>query len=76
MHPYKVRGVNTANKHTLDLQGVIRLKVILGDLRVNVWFGVSRTVTKRVILGTPFYYQFIRECFPNEKKASPRTLAQ
>ena len=50
------------------MQGVIRIKVILGDLRVNFWFGVSRTVAKRVILGTPFYYLFILGCFPNEKK--------
>ena len=54
MQPYKGRGVKTANKHKLDVQGVIRLKVILGDLRVNVWFGVSRTVAKQFILGTPF----------------------
>ena len=68
MQPYRGRGVKTANKLSLDVQGVIRLKVIIGDLRVNVWFGVSKTVAKRVILGTPFYYRFIRGCFPNEKK--------
>ena len=68
MQPYKGCGINTANKHKLDVQGVIRLKVILGDLRVNICLGASRTVAKRVILGTPFYYRFIGGCFPNEKK--------
>ena len=72
MQPYKGRGFKTAKKHKLYLQGVIRLKVILGDLRFNVWFGVRRTVAKRVILGTPFYYRFARGCFPNEKKIVPK----
>ena len=29
-------------------------------------------MAKRVILGTPFYYRFIRGCFPNEKKIVPK----
>ena len=72
MQPYKGRGVKTAKKKKIDVQGVIRLKVILGDLRVNVWFGLSRSVAKRVILGTPFYYRVIRECFPKDKKIVPK----
>ena len=44
----------------------------MGDLRFNFWFGVSQTVAKRVIFGTPFYYRFIRRCFPNEIKVVPK----
>ena len=72
MQPYKGRGVKTVRQLKLNVQGVIRLNVILGDFRFNVWFGVSRTMAKRFILGTPFYYRFIRGCFPNEKKIVPK----
>ena len=72
---YNGRGVKTVNNNKLDVQGFIRLKIILGDLRVKFCFSVSRTsgpVAKRVILGTPFYYRLIRGCFPNETKIVPK----
>ena len=70
MKPYLGRGVKATNKATLDVIGVIKLKVAIGDLRLQVWFGVSRSVAKRVILGTPFYYRFVRATFPLEHKCS------
>ena len=41
-------------------------------LRSNVSFGLYGTLAKRVVLGAPFYYRFIRGCFPNEKTIFPR----
>ena len=52
--PYKGREVDPANKTTLDILEVICLHVRLGELRVKVWFGVSRDLCTRVLFGTSF----------------------
>ena len=54
IQPYHFNGVKTANKTGLKVVGTIGLWLQLGELRVNVWFGVCEAVAQRVILGTPF----------------------
>ena len=71
MRQYKGKTVRTANDGGIHILGVIKLRVQLGDLKVNVWFGVSRNLIQRVILGTPFYYRFIKGIFPQERKVVP-----
>lgn len=72
VRPYNGRDVESANKTSLTISGLIPLCVRVGDLKVKVWFAVAQDLCTRVLLGTPFIDRFIKGIFPPERKLVPR----
>jgi hypothetical protein len=72
IRPYNGREVESANKTTLTILGLLPLYVRMGDLKVKVWFAVTQDLCARVLLGTPFIDRFIKGMFPPERKIVPQ----
>ena len=63
IQPYQGNPLNSANQSTLEVVGVIKLCLCLGDLKVKVRFGVARHLVTRLLVGTPFIDNFVKGIF-------------
>ena len=72
IQPYQGNPLNSANQSTLEVVGVIKLCLCLGDLKVKVRFGVARHLVTRLLVGTPFIDNFVKGIFPPERQIVPQ----
>lgn len=62
--------VLTANKKQLQLEGLMRLHVLVGDLKVAVQFGVVNGFAVHTLVQTPFIKRYVRSIFPTVQETT------
>lgn len=64
----KSTPLRIANRMVVSVERIEPLFVLMGDLRVCIWFGVVKNLVIDLLLGTSFINRCIRGVFPSERK--------
>lgn len=71
MRTVKDPGLTVATNKSANVDGLILLHVRLGDLHVNLWFGVVTIMDVPLLLGTYFIDSFVQGIYPQVLKVVP-----
>lgn len=61
----------SANNQPITSQGVILLRLSIGNLRIRTWYGVVEIPGGDLLLGTPFTARYVQDMCPAEQKLVP-----
>lgn len=59
--------LQTAGCEAVNIEGMVALFSIIGDLRVRIWFGTFGTLTVDEMFGPMFINRYICRIFPPEQ---------
>jgi len=64
-------ALRSANQEPMLVRQVVRLCVQMGDLPVDVWFGIVKGLAVKVLLGTSYIDRFVQSIEPQQQLVVP-----